>query len=150
MFSKIIGSLTAANLALESLAQQDFVKSDAPGMNDAQPGCDDQPFCDRYHQFVLNADLRAKSASYYTIDSSSVDIATAGDKGQITATLTLASQTDGKAAQTLNLTLSFYQNGIMRMLMEEPNGNRFRISQEDVQPVVEAQLAPIAITTDNF
>ena len=33
--------------------------------------------------------------------------------------------------------MTFYQNGIMRMLLEEPNGNRFRISQEDVQPVVD-------------
>ena len=55
----------------------------------------------------------------------------------MTATLNLASTSDGKAAQTLSLTMTFYQNGIMRMLLEEPNGNRFRISQEDVQPVVD-------------
>ena len=36
------------------------------------------------------------------------------------------------------------------MLMEEPNGNRFRISQEAVQPVVDDQLIPVPITVDNF
>ena len=38
----------------------------------------------------------------------------------------------------------------MRMLLEEPDGNRFRISQEDVMPVVDAQLQPVQITSDNF
>jgi len=38
----------------------------------------------------------------------------------------------------------------MRMLLEEPNGKRFRISQEDIMPVVDSQLEPITIDTTNF
>ena len=64
--------------------------------------------------------------------------------------MNLASTSDGKAAQQLNLTLSFYQNGILRVLLEEPNGNRFRISQEAVQPVVEEQLKPVPINDSNI
>ena len=36
------------------------------------------------------------------------------------------------------------------MLLEEPNGNRFRISQEAVQPVVEEQLIPVPINDSNI
>ena len=42
--------LGAANLALDAAASQDFfTESEAPVSNDTQPGCDEQPFCDRYH-----------------------------------------------------------------------------------------------------
>lgn len=37
------------------------------------------------------------------------------------------------------MTLKFYQNSIMRVLIQEPASTRFRISQEDL-PVVDAQL----------
>ena len=80
-------------------------------------------------------DLRTASDVYYSIDEASVG----GDhsKGVVTATLDLASSTDGTVAQSLDLTLTFYQNGIVRMLVEEPGVKRFRISQETVQPVVD-------------
>ena len=39
----------------------------------------------------------------------------------------------------LDLTLWFYQNGIMRTLLEEPGSDRFRISQEGL-PIVNEQL----------
>lgn len=39
----------------------------------------------------------------------------------------------------MDLTLWFYQNGIMRALLEEPGSGRFRISQEGL-PVVDEQL----------
>ena len=48
-------------------------------------------------------------------------------------------------AQTLDLTLSVYQNGIMRMLVEEPGVKRFRISQEDL-PVSWDQLNAVDLT----
>lgn len=41
----------------------------------------------------------------------------------------------------LDLTLWFYQNGIIRVLLEEPESGRFRISGEGL-PVVEEQLIP--------
>ena len=65
--------------------------------------------------------------------------------GVISATLSLVSPTDGTSAQTLTLTMTFYQNGILRVLIEEPNGARFRISQEDL-PVVDNQLVPVDLT----
>ena len=51
----------------------------------------------------------------------------------------MVSPSDGSVAQSLNLKLSFYQNGIARMLIGEAGVDRFRISQEDL-PVVEEQL----------
>ncbi len=42
----------------------------------------------------------------------------------------------------------FYQNGIMRMLIEEPGVKRFRISQEDL-PVVDEQLERVDLS-DRF
>jgi hypothetical protein len=36
----------------------------------------------------------------------------------------------------LSIEISFYQNGIARVLIEEPNSGRFRISEEDL-PVSE-------------
>lgn len=89
-------------------------------------------------------DLVATSDVYYQMDEQSV----AGDltKGQITAELNLASATDGTVAQKLEMTLTVYQNGILRMLMEEPGAKRFRISQEAVQPVVDEQLLPVDLT----
>ena len=65
----------------------------------------------------------------------------------IEATLNLASPTDGSVAQSLDLTLSVYQNGILRILIEEPDVKRFRISQLEVlQPVVDEQLEAIDLT----
>lgn len=88
-------------------------------------------------------DLRSQSDVYYSISSDSVSVSTA--EGQITAQLTLASPTDGTVAQTLDLSLTVYQNGIIRMLAEEPGVKRFRISQEDL-PVVWDQLVPVDLT----
>ena len=71
----------------------------------------------------------------YTVDAESVANYT---NGTITATLKLQNPDTTKAsyAMILSLTLSFYQNGIMRCLIEEPDNTRFRISDYDL-PVVE-------------
>ena len=45
------------------------------------------------------------------------------------------------------MTLSFYQNGIMRCLIEQPSNTRFRISDYDL-PVVEDQLNSVTDFTD--
>ena len=84
-------------------------------------------------------ELRIESSTYYSIPVDTVKID--ATKGKITAELHLASESDGAAAQKLDLTLSIYQNGILRMLVEEPGHERFRISQEDL-PVVDEQLKP--------
>ena len=49
-------------------------------------------------------------------------------------------------AQTLDLTLSFYQNGILRVLLEEHEVKRFRIAKDDLAPVVDEQLIPYDLT----
>ena len=82
-------------------------------------------------------ELRANTDTYYSIAKSDVTIDE--PNGKITATLSLASPSDGTTAQTLTLTLTFYQNGILRMLIEDDTG-RFRISQEELMPVVDSQL----------
>lgn len=105
--------------------------------NDAQPTCEQQPFCDRFRQFMDNPELRANSDVYYSMDKDSFTISE--KEGLINATLNLASPSDGTVAQTLDLTVNVYQNGILRVLIEEPGVKRFRISQEDL-PVVEEQL----------
>lgn len=142
MLTKFIGTLSAAHFGTNVWAEQ--ILESLPVVNDAQPTCEEQPFCDRFRQFMDHPDLIATSDVYYSVDEQSV----AGDltKGQITATLNLASSTDGTVAQKLDMTLTVYQNGILRMLMEEPGVKRFRISQERVQPVVEEQLIPVDLT----
>jgi len=79
-------------------------------------------------------ELTARSDVYYAIDYQSVQVDL--ENNVIKAPLNLASSSDGTIAQTLDLTLTVYQNGIMRMLVEEPGVKRFRISQEDL-PVEE-------------
>ena len=111
--------------------------------SDDRPTCEEQPFCDRFRQFMDHPELRIESNTYYSIPVDTVKID--ATNGKITAELNLASQTDGAAAQKLDLTLSIYQNGILRMLVEEPGHERFRISQEDL-PVVEEQLKPADIS----
>lgn len=65
--------------------------------------------------------------------------------GTVKATLDLMDCSDNRIASNLDLTLWFYQNGIMRALLEEPDSTRFRISDEDI-PVVEEQLIAADLT----
>jgi hypothetical protein len=48
----------------------------------------------------------------------------------------------GYLARELNAVLEFYQNGILRVEIDEPVGGRFKISDEDL-PVVWDQLEPL-------
>jgi len=89
MLSKLVGVTTVALIASLALAQQQTDPT-------RPPPCEKQPFCDRFRQFVDNADLRAHSDTFYSIDRASVVVDK--PKGQIQATLTLASHTDGIAA----------------------------------------------------
>ena len=71
-----------------------------------RPPCEQQPFCDRFRQWLDHPDLRAQSDVYYTVDKSTLDIQE--KQGIISAKLNLASQSDGSIAQTLDLTLTVY------------------------------------------
>ena len=49
MLTKLVGTIAAAELLTEIAAQQminDMLA--AAAKNDAQPGCEEQPFCDRF------------------------------------------------------------------------------------------------------
>lgn len=146
MLTRLIGTVSAAHLTASALADQIFeaAASSVSNSNTTAPTCEQQPFCDRFRQLMDHNDLRMDSDVYYSVDEQTV----AGDasQGQITATLNLASTTDGTVAQKLSLTLTVYQNGIMRMLVEEPETKRFRISQETLHPVVDEQLIPVDLT----
>lgn len=79
---------------------------DAPTPNDEQPGCEEQPFCDRFRQFMDHPELKAATDVFYSINADSVKVE--GRSGTINAELTLASASDGSVAQTLDLTLNVY------------------------------------------
>ena len=88
MLTKFIGTLSAAHFGTNVWAQQ--ILLDFPVENDAQPTCEEQPFCDRFRSFMdYPTAERLDSDVFYSVDESSV----AGDhaKGEITATLNLAS-----------------------------------------------------------
>jgi hypothetical protein len=71
---------------------------------------------------------------YYSLDQESIEVD--DTRGSISAKLNLACSDSGEISPELDLTLWFYQNGIMRAFLEEPQSGRFRISDEGL-PVVE-------------
>jgi len=77
---------------------------------------------------------------FYRVDPSSIQVHDAN--ASITAVLNLNTTDSGLLAQTLNLRLTFYQNGIMRTFIDEPGNTRFKISDSGL-PVVEEQLDPV-------
>ena len=91
-----------------------------------------------------HTELRSQSDVYYSVEADSIVVSPT--EGLVTANLALASPSDGTVAQTLDLTLSFYQNGILRVLLEEPEVKRFRIAKDDLAPVVDEQLIPYDLT----
>ena len=94
MLTKFIGTLSAAHFGSNVWAQQ--ILADMPVTNDAQPTCEEQPFCDRFRQFMDYPELRIDDDVFYSVDKTSV----AGDhaNGIVTATLNLASSSDGTVA----------------------------------------------------
>lgn len=77
----------------------------------------------------------------YSIDPSTIEVDV--ELGLVSAKLTMMSCTDsGYLAQSLDLSLSFYEDGIMRAAVDTEEQSRFRISQEDL-PVVWDQLKPV-------
>jgi hypothetical protein len=105
--------------------------------------CDKTPFCMRHRAFETDLFARQfESAAdlFYRVDPSSIQIHDA--YASITAVLNLNTMDSGDLAQTLNLRLTFYQNGIMRTLIGEPGNTRFKISESGL-PVVEEQLYPV-------
>ena len=81
MLSKVIGTLSAAQLGKEVMSQQ--VIDDLLAARNGQPGCEEQPFCDRFRQFMDNPDLKANSDVYYSIGADSVQVT--ANEGEIKA-----------------------------------------------------------------
>ena len=81
--------------------------------------------------------MLSKKPAYYALDKKSVVID--DEAATIAGTLSTWHVSNDDIAVELDMTLTFYQNGIMRALFEEPNSRRFRISQEGL-PVVDEQL----------
>jgi hypothetical protein len=72
---------------------------------------------------------------YYSLDETSILID--DGLGSISARLNLAcTDISDEISTELDLKIRFYQNGIMRAVIEEPNSGRFKISEDDL-PVVE-------------
>jgi len=67
---------------------------------------------------------------------------TKGDESKIGFTLNLSCSDGGYIADSLNVELTFFQNGIMHALIDQESSTRFRISQEDL-PVEWEQLTPL-------
>ena len=75
--------------------------------------------------------------------ASSAQVVTKGDESKVGFTLNLGCTDNGYMATELNVELYFYQNGIMRAHIDQPDSTRFRISQEDL-PIEWSQLKPLS------
>ena len=94
MLTKFIGTLSAASFGNNAWAEQ--ILESLPVVNDAQPTCEEQPFCDRFRQFMDHPDLRADSDVFYSVNYESINVDTKA--GEVTAELNLASTSDGSVA----------------------------------------------------
>ncbi len=139
MLSKLLAFATAVGLAVAGRIDKKINPA-----NYVNLACEDTPFCERHRAFesdMLSSNINGADL-YYSVNPSSVVVH--DEYGALTAQLNFACAGDsGDFASTLNLKMTFYQNGIMRALIEEPGSTRFKISEEGL-PVVEEQLLPIA------
>ena len=118
-----------------------------------RPTCAETAFCARALLDFNQTAADAPSTSY-TLDASTIQIN--DSEASLNARLT---KTSGSKAQPeeesfghageLDLTLWFYQNGIMRALIQEPDSDRFRISQEELA-VADSQLEPVTSLSSHF
>ena len=105
MLTKFLGTLSAMHFGKNAWAEQ--ILDNISVASEAQPPCEGLGFCDRFRQFMDNAELRNAASTYYSITESSVDITNASN-GEIKAELNLSSSSDGTVSQTLDLTMTVY------------------------------------------
>ncbi len=104
------------------------------GVTYSLPTCQQTPFCNRNlhlnREFTKKLDQSSNylpTDFYYSVDPATVVVN--DEESSITARLNLSCNDYTQEISTeLDLTLWFYQNGIMRALLEEPDSGRFRIS----------------------
>jgi hypothetical protein len=79
---------------------------------------------------------------FYEIDEGSITVQ--DDEASLCATLYLACDDNESIAPQLDLKMHFYEDGIVRTLITNPNENpRFRISQEENLVVEDQNLIPV-------
>jgi hypothetical protein len=78
------------------------------------------------------SDAPQQQECYYSLDPNTILVN--ASEGSISAQL--KQECDFTLASELQLSLWFYQNGIIRALVDEENSDRFRITQEGI-PVVD-------------
>lgn len=132
MFIKLLTFVTACSLVMAGHMDK---KVDATKY--VNHPCEKTPFCARHRAFekdIFGTDPNSTSDLFYSLDPSSIAIN--DEFGYLSAQLSFSSNDSGDFASVLNLRMTFYQNGIMRTLIEEPDSTRFRISAEGL-PVEE-------------
>ena len=131
MFSaKLISLLGATAAAIDF----DVQASHKLAGDDASNYCpQDTMFCARTREFKIDQMMHdgRQSDLSYSIDPDSI----IAKDGTLKAKLAIDCGQPGYLAPELDLTLNFYQNGIMRAEIDTPRHDRFQISQEGL-PVV--------------
>lgn len=95
----------------------------------ASEGCDYRKFCRRHRYYDLGVYDNLVTPIQYSLAGYQID----DSDSSITATLSAVhSDPTGLLSDDLNLSIWFYQNGIMRAVIEEPDSDRFRISKEGI------------------
>ena len=75
MFSKTLAT-GLASLVSQACATQllEYSTVEELTQTDPRPPCEEQPFCDRFRQFMDNPELRANSDVYYSMDTDSFTV----------------------------------------------------------------------------
>ena len=101
------------------------------------PPCEGTPFCDRHRTFEKAKLAGEGDDIYYSVFKDTMEFD--NTNGILHVQMQLGYDCIGDTshlAKNLDMKLYFYQNGIVRGLIQEPNVKRFRISQQDL-PVVD-------------
>ena len=96
-------------------------------------------------QLISDAPKPMVQDCYYSLDPSTISVNEF--EGSISAQLN--QMCDSSLASELQLSLWFYQNGIMRALIDEEDSGRFRITKEGI-PVVDAQLESVMMLNNHI
>ena len=108
--------------------------TDVQTVDDPQPGENDSSFYDRTRQFHIDVDEAVQQGEqpdmFYACGSETAECSYNYNrtKSLISFPLHMACEDTGFLASDLEFTVQFYESGIARMLIGEPDNTRFRIS----------------------
>ena len=80
--------------------------SDSVEKDSIMPPCEEQPFCDRFRQFMDHSDLRNDFNHFYAMDADTVNVDEM--EGTIVGLMNYVSVSDGIIASTLSMKLRFH------------------------------------------